>query len=702
MFMHPILFAIGLTAATIPLVVHWLTRPRPVRMPLSTIRLVNDALHQRRARHRLRDFLVLLLRCLAVALLAMAIARPLLEGDQRPAAGENADRVKIVLLDASQSMAAIDEASTRFDRARAAAAAELKYKPKVAANLLIASHDAGAVFESPSANFRLLRDRLAESQVSASSLNASRALEEVTRQLASSSADAIRELVVIADFQRSSWARADFSTLPEDTEVRLISMAAETTPANLAIEEVRLSATPTVGKPVTLLVDVANHSDDARPVKAELNLGKITRAVEGTIDPQSTATLQMTVDWPGAGWQWGSVRLVDTHDSLPADDVLPIAVGVRPETRIAIVTEAENRPGNGSFFIKQALAKSSSVDGEVVEEDSPVVMVTPGMLDTPTAQTARLWIITDVEAWDETVAPRLAAWLRRGQAVLYIARGPADANNLQALQEKLGAEMQPPVELIASLESEDRRNLRVEQFDQESAPFDAFGDSLRSTAKTWRIGGGSPTRALDGAVVDAVAATLSDRSALLFFTDVGAGRLAVLNADLAVSNIAYQAGFVPMLVETIGRLTDSGGALSATASGLPVVRDLPADAGSPDELTIVGVSASDDELSNGRIQSQDGSLVWSWPAAHTPDVYRVIDKKDRTLWAEAVRSDRSEQDLRSLSQEVLQQRLSGGRTLQYETTAQSAGQTDSLWVWATLAMLGCVLGEITTLFWFKS
>ena len=84
MFMHPILFVVGVCGAAIPLAVHWLTRPRPVRMPLSTIRLVSDALHQRRARHRLRDFLVLLMRCLAVALLAMAIARPLLEGDQRP------------------------------------------------------------------------------------------------------------------------------------------------------------------------------------------------------------------------------------------------------------------------------------------------------------------------------------------------------------------------------------------------------------------------------------------------------------------------------------------------------------------------------------------------------------------------------------------------------------------------------------------
>ncbi len=702
MFMHPMLFVIGLCGAAIPVVVHLLTRPQPVRMPLSTIRLVSDALHQRRAKDRLRDFLVLLFRSLAVALLAMAIARPLLDGDQRPQTGEQADRVKIVLVDASQSMGAIAEAATRFDEARAAAAKELAYKPNLAANLLIASHDPGAVFETPSANLRLLRDRLADAKVTGAAINVSAAFDEATRQFAQSASDAKRELVVISDFQRASWARADFSALPEDTEVRLIAMSSEETPGNLAIKEVRLTATPTAGKPVTLLVDVANHSGDNRNVKVELELGPLTRAVEGNVDAQSESTMQISVDWPDSGWQWGNVRLVEAHDALPADDVLPIAIGVRPETRIAIVTEAENRPGNGAFFVRQALSRHSDDESFEQQKDSDLALITPGTLDTPTAQAARLWVITDVEAWDDTVAPRVASWLRRGQSVLYIARGPADANNLKSLQENLGSEMQPPVELIASMESDKRRDLKVEDFDRESAPFDAFGETLTVAAKHWRVGGGCPTRTLDDAIVDAVTATLSDRSTLLYFTDVGAGKLAVLNADLSASNIAYQAGFIPMLVETVGRLTDSGGAVGGTSSGQPIVRDLPAGIASPDDVAVSRTTGSEDDPPAGKIQSHDGTLVWNWTAATAPGVYRVKDNKNQTLWAEAVRSDPSEQDLRALSQEVLQQRLSGGRKLDYETTAQSASQTDSLWVWAALAMLGCVIGELATLVWFKS
>ena len=45
-FAYPWIMALGGAAAAAPVVVHWLTRPRPVRMPLSTIRFVRDAVRQ--------------------------------------------------------------------------------------------------------------------------------------------------------------------------------------------------------------------------------------------------------------------------------------------------------------------------------------------------------------------------------------------------------------------------------------------------------------------------------------------------------------------------------------------------------------------------------------------------------------------------------------------------------------------------------
>ena len=60
-FLHPWAIVIGLLGMALPLVVHYMTRPRPKSMPLSTIRFVRDAVKQRQSRSKLRDGLVLLL-----------------------------------------------------------------------------------------------------------------------------------------------------------------------------------------------------------------------------------------------------------------------------------------------------------------------------------------------------------------------------------------------------------------------------------------------------------------------------------------------------------------------------------------------------------------------------------------------------------------------------------------------------------------
>src|SRR5258707_12779349 len=75
-FLHPTLLFAGL-AVGLPVLIHWLTKPRPVQLSLSTVRFVMQAVHQQRARHRLRGWLILLLRGVAVALLVWAVARPL-------------------------------------------------------------------------------------------------------------------------------------------------------------------------------------------------------------------------------------------------------------------------------------------------------------------------------------------------------------------------------------------------------------------------------------------------------------------------------------------------------------------------------------------------------------------------------------------------------------------------------------------------
>lgn len=155
---------IGVAAVGLPVLVHLLTRPRPVRMPLSTLRFVREAIRQRRARHRLRDVLILALRALAALLVAWAIARPQLGPQPLVSDRQTGGALRVVILDASQSMAAAEHGIEAIERARTIAAGHLRYRPGLSANLIVAGAMPRAAFEQVSTNFDALRDELAHCQ----------------------------------------------------------------------------------------------------------------------------------------------------------------------------------------------------------------------------------------------------------------------------------------------------------------------------------------------------------------------------------------------------------------------------------------------------------------------------------------------------------------------------------------------------------
>src|SRR5947209_3303824 len=127
--MHPWFAAAGAAAVALPLAIHFLTRPRPRRMRLSTIRFVREAMRGRAARSRLRDAVVLALRAAALLLLGWTFARPLPADRALVSPGAEAAAVRAVVLDCSQSMAARAGGSTAFERGRAVAARHLAAPP---------------------------------------------------------------------------------------------------------------------------------------------------------------------------------------------------------------------------------------------------------------------------------------------------------------------------------------------------------------------------------------------------------------------------------------------------------------------------------------------------------------------------------------------------------------------------------------------
>ena len=79
-FLNPILLGAGAACVAIPIVIHLLMRRRRKPVRWAAMRFLLEAYRQRQRRVRLEQFLLLAARCLLIALIALAVGRPVLDG----------------------------------------------------------------------------------------------------------------------------------------------------------------------------------------------------------------------------------------------------------------------------------------------------------------------------------------------------------------------------------------------------------------------------------------------------------------------------------------------------------------------------------------------------------------------------------------------------------------------------------------------
>lgn len=697
--LHPWAVVLGLAAMTLPVLIHWLTRPRPIRYPLSTIRFVHEVLQQRRARHRLRDAWILMLRTLAVLLLAWAVGRPIAGKPAPLGATEGGCLARVVLLDVSQSMAAVSQGSTTLERARPLAAAQLTDQPGLRANLLLASSRVQPVFEELSANLPALQDELAHAQVRPERLDVQAAVNRAAEMLAKSSQSTgqHRELIIFSDFQRSNWATVDFSVLPADTHIQLESVAAGRAPANLAILQVAAQGRPEQGRDLHLEVEVGNYSETARQVQVEVSLGEARYRLNGLCPPGIGTVLSTDVPLQAVGWLQGNVRLLDVADALAADDVRPLVLEVRAAPTYALITRqpADLRPSS-SYYLERALAPMTPRPGRPAER---VVRLDPVRVDEEALAGAEILIVDHPGRLAADVLQRVANLVRRGRGLFYVAAEPSDATNLQLFGQAAGAELQLPVEFLLPPAGQRRRELFLTEVRRQEPPFRVFGENLSSLLDVLRFSGGLASRRREGGLAEEIVATYSDRSACLVISSCGAGSVAVLNADLAASTLHNSPAFVPLVNELIGRLLARSRLGEAKACGEPLVVTLPTHVGTATGLQATGPDAAGAAASTF---APDGSnVLWRVPALGKPGVY-LVQRDAQPLYAVAVATPPEESDLRPLEAEVFEGRLAGSRSVQFRAVVGMEEEKDSLWTWLVAGCVLCLCGEILSLKYFRT
>src|SRR6187399_198171 len=126
-FLNPILLG-GLAAVSVPIIIHLLNRRKFRKVVWAAMKFLQNAVEQNQRRMRIEDMILLALRCLLLALLALALARPAFKSASSDVFGQS-KVTGVIILDNSYSMGMSDGTTTRFEKARQAAEQALETMP---------------------------------------------------------------------------------------------------------------------------------------------------------------------------------------------------------------------------------------------------------------------------------------------------------------------------------------------------------------------------------------------------------------------------------------------------------------------------------------------------------------------------------------------------------------------------------------------
>lgn len=237
-FIHGYLLG-GLLLAGVPILLHLLLRQKPKRLTFPAFRFLKARQRTNQRRLRLQQLLLLALRVLVIAVMCLALARPLLSSGPVVSTARR-PIVAVLLFDTSASMEYSVGGVTRLDEARQRARELLdEVEPGSRIAVVDAADEAAAVLLPTSeARVRLEALRL---QPGAGSLNL--AVERTLRlleQQPGDEADPARVLYVFSDRTRGAWeASGPRPKLPDGVRVVWIDVGIDT-PRDLGIERVEV------------------------------------------------------------------------------------------------------------------------------------------------------------------------------------------------------------------------------------------------------------------------------------------------------------------------------------------------------------------------------------------------------------------------------------------------------------------------------
>jgi hypothetical protein len=445
----------GAAAVGVPIALHFFYKARYRKLPWAAMEFLKEAIEQTSRRLKFQEWILLALRCLAILLLALALARPGMHFAGSSGRGDAVDAVLVI--DTSFSMGAQDGEMTRLQRAKDAALGIIDNLPANSTVQIVSCADRAKLL-GPRTRWNLDQARQLIPTIEPTGL-ASDLLPGLVLALETAEAGTspFKEIYVFSDMQKLAFERQQGGIRDKCDEIRrkanllFIRCGNESRKVpNIAVLDVEARATiPHTNSRVPFVITLKNTGPEpVKGVKVGLSLAdKAVEKDEYTLDEIGkdevvTVTLTGSLDEPGP--KVLTVRL--TGDGLPGDNQFSKLIVVRDIIRVLIVDGSPNddKPAeSASHFTRNALTP-------VTPDRTDDYFVRPQILRTDQVNTAVLQHFDVVFLLDAAVntlpadfIPRLKEFVAAGGGLIIGCGDNVNAADYNRLLGSTGAKLLP-------------------------------------------------------------------------------------------------------------------------------------------------------------------------------------------------------------------------------------------------------------------
>ncbi len=353
-FLTP-LFLTALAAVALPILVH-LSRRRQTRvLDFPSLMFLSRVPYRSMRRRRIRNWALMALRIAAYALIALAFARPLLQGWSGDSSAGESRRHRVIVLDRSYSLGYDDRWPLALAEARRAGEG-LAEGDLVS---LVTFQDSAETLLAAASDPSLLEAALSGLEPG-DGITRFAPATKLARQLLLESATPQRDVVLISDFQRTGRPKGEELHLPSGTEVELVDVGllASGDPAeirNVAITDLGLDRGRSAGRDrlavSARLVNTGGTPAPAVEVELELN-GRLIEVQTVAVEAGGRVSVPFEPAVLEAGITTRGIVRARTGDLLEHDDLYQFAVNPSQGVPVLIIDSGRGQP---SLFVERAL-----------------------------------------------------------------------------------------------------------------------------------------------------------------------------------------------------------------------------------------------------------------------------------------------------------------------------------------------------------